>query len=106
MKLVPIANKVLIKEFGRPEKIGDIFVPHSKSRRDRRSIGEIIAVGEEVTKFKAGDVVAVTLYAGQHLDFERQEYVSCIDTEILGLIEGDHNRVEVGETRDYMRTLE
>lgn len=51
----PGRDKVVFRRDVNPEKVGSIVVPDTSRYRDRAAEATVIAVGSDVTEFKAGD---------------------------------------------------
>ena len=49
--------------------------------------GEVVAVGEEVTRFKVGDKVITSKYSGTEVKVDGEEYTIVRQSDILAVIE-------------------
>jgi co-chaperonin GroES (HSP10) len=71
------------------KQIKKIFVPDDHKEPSR--LAEVLAIGEEVTKYKVGDKVLVSFYTGVPIFLPQYDLDPVIDkiateTEILGLV--------------------
>lgn len=65
MKIIPTGNNLYLKMEKRVEKMGLIEVPEAYQQRTEKA--EVIAVGDEVEKYKVGDKVLISYNAGTHI---------------------------------------
>lgn len=94
MKLVPVADKVVLKmtKIEETTKSGIIIAGGPK---DELEVGEIIAVGpggmvdgkEVVMTVKVGQKVIVGNYAGKTVKMDREEYSIIKQSDILAIVE-------------------
>lgn len=94
MKLVPLGDKVIIKQLEPEEmtKSGIVLLNQSKEKPQQ---AEVIAVGpgglvdgKEVTMHvKTGDRVIYSKYAGTEVKFDGQELIVIKQNDILAIVE-------------------
>lgn len=94
MKLVPLADRVVLKQFEAEEttKSGIIL---AGSAQEKPQEAEVIAVGpggnvdgKEITMHvKAGDKVIYSKYAGTEVKLEGEEYIIVKQNDILAVVE-------------------
>ncbi len=94
MKLVPLGDKVIIKQIEAEEKTKGGLILTTQSK-EKPQMAEVIAVGPggEVNGYevkmtvKEGDKVIYTKYAGTEVKFEGEEYIVLKQNDILAIIE-------------------
>lgn len=94
MKLVPLGDKVIIKQIEAEEKTKGGLILTTQSK-EKPQIAEVVAVGPggEVNGYevkmtvKEGDKVIYTKYAGTEVKFEGEEYIVVKQNDILAIIE-------------------
>ena len=94
MKLVPLGDKVVLKQFEAEEttKSGIILAAQSKEKPQQ---AEVIAVGpggnidgkEVVMQVKVGDKVIYSKYAGTDVKLGDDEYIVVRQNDILAVVE-------------------
>ncbi len=95
MKLVPLGDKVVLKQFEAEEttKSGIILTTASQEKPQE---AEVIAVGpggvidgkEVVMQVKEGDKVIYSKYAGNEVKLGEEEYIIVKQSDILAIVEG------------------
>jgi co-chaperonin GroES (HSP10) len=65
MKIIPFGDKMFVKVQPRAIEIKGVLVPDNHRMRTEKA--EIISVGEDVKRFKPGDKILLTPYAGTHV---------------------------------------
>lgn len=95
MKLVPLADKVVIKQLEAEEKTkaGIILTSQSKEKPQEAivvAVGPGGLVGDVDVKMlvKEGDRVIYSKYAGTEIKFEGEEYIVVRQSDILAIVEG------------------
>jgi len=87
MNLMPLGQRVLVKR--KPELTqtkGGIFIPDSCTEKPME--GEIVSIGDEVEKVKAGDKVLFAKFAGVEIvSNDDGQFLIMAEQEILGKIE-------------------
>ena len=95
MKLVPLFDKVVLKQLVAEETTkSGIVLPGAKSQ-EKPQQAEVIAVGpggvidgKEVTmQVKAGDKVIYSKYSGTEVEIEDEKYVIVKQNDILAVVE-------------------
>ena len=94
MKLVPLADRVVLKQSTPEEKTKSGIILTSQTQ-EKPQQAEVIAVGpggvvdgKEVTmQVKAGDKVIYSKYAGNEVKLDGQEYIILRQSDILAIIE-------------------
>ena len=94
MKLVPLGDRVVLKQSAKEEttKSGIILAAKSQERPEN---AEVIAVGpggmvdgKEVTmQVKVGDQVIYSKYAGNEVKLDDEEYIIVKQSDILAIVE-------------------
>ena len=89
MKLVPLADRVVLKQLEAEEKTKSGIILSSGSQ-ERPLEAEVIAVGpgtEDVKmELKEGDKVFYSKYAGSEVKFEGEEYIILKQSDVLAVI--------------------
>ena len=94
MKLVPLGDRVVLKQFEAEETTASGIILASKAQ-EKPQQAEVIAVGpggvidgKEVTmQVKAGDKVIYSKYSGTEVEVEEEKYVVVKQNDILAVIE-------------------
>lgn len=87
MNLRPLSCWVLVARRKAPEKIGSLYIPNAgKTPQDR---GEVLRVGDEVTKVKPGESVLFRHMRGLDVEIDKQEAGGLLieERDIVGVIE-------------------
>ena len=94
MKLVPLADRVVLKQSTPEEKTksGIILISQSQEKPQQ---AEVVAVGpggmvdgKEITmNVKPGDMVIYSKYAGNEVKLEDEEYIIVKQSDILAIVE-------------------
>ena len=94
MKLIPLADRVIVKQVEAEEttKSGIILAGNAK---EKPQVAEVVAVGpggvvdgKEITmQVKAGDRVLISKYAGTEVKLDGQEYTILRQSDILAIVE-------------------
>jgi chaperonin GroES len=95
MKLVPLDDRVVIKQSEAQEKsAGGIILPDAAKEKPQR--GKVIAVGpgkmnddgkRGQMSVKKGDEVLYAKYLGNEVEIDNEKYVILHENDILGVIE-------------------
>ena len=88
----PINDRVVVKPALAEEKTkGGIIIPDTAKEKPQR--GKVVAVGPgkdgNLMTVQVGDIVLYGKYAGQELQFERQDYLIMREDDILVILEGN-----------------
>ena len=90
MKLVPLGDRVVLKQFEAEETTKSGIILASKSQ-EKPQEAEVVAVGpggKEVTmQVKVGDKVIYSKYAGNEVKLEDEEYIIVKQNDILAVVE-------------------
>ena len=94
MKLVPLADRVVLKQSTPEEKTKSGIILTSQSQEKPQQT-EVVAVGpggmvdgKEVTmSVKAGDMVIYSKYAGNEVKLDDEEYIIVKQSDILAIVE-------------------
>ena len=94
MKLVPLGDRVVLKQFEAEETTASGIILASKSQ-EKPQQAEVVAVGpggmvdgKEVTMHvKVGDKVIYSKYSGTEVEIEDDKYVIVKQNDILAVIE-------------------
>lgn len=94
MKLVPLGDKVVIKQLEAEEKTKAGLILTSQSQ-EKPQIATVIAVGpgglvgdvEVKMVLKEGDKVVYSKYAGTEIKFEGESYIVIRQNDILAVVE-------------------
>ena len=95
MKLVPLGDRVVLKQYEAEEKTKSGIILASKTQ-EKPQEAEVIAVGpgggvdgKEVTmQVKAGDKVIYSKYSGNEVKLGDEEYIIVRQNDILAVVEG------------------
>ncbi len=95
MKLVPLGDRVVLKQYEAEEKTKSGIILASKTQ-EKPQEAEVIAVGpggvvdgKEVTmQVKAGDKVIYTKYSGNEVKLGDEDYIIVRQNDILAVVEG------------------
>ena len=95
MKLVPLGDRVVLKQYEAEEKTKSGIILASKTQ-EKPQEAEVIAVGpggvvdgKEVTmQVKAGDKVIYYKYSGNEVKLGDEEYIIVRQNDILAVVEG------------------
>ena len=93
MKLVPLADRVVLKQSTPEEKTKSGIILTSQSQ-EKPQQAEVVAVGpggmvdgKEVTmNVREGDVVIYSKYAGNEVKLEDEEYIIVKQSDILAIV--------------------
>ena len=94
MKLVPLADRVVLKQLEAEETTKSVIILASKSQ-EKPQEAEVIAVGpggvvdgKEVTmQVSVGQKVIYSKYAGTEVKLEEEEYIIVKQNDILAVVE-------------------
>lgn len=94
MKLVPLADRVVLKQSTPEEKTKSGIILTSQTQ-EKPQQAEVVAVGpgglvdgKEVTMHvKVGDVVIFSKYAGNEVKLDDEEYIILKQSDILAIVE-------------------
>ena len=94
MKLVPLGDKIVLKQFEAEETTkSGIVLPGQAKEKPQEAL--VIAVGpgwnidgKEVSmQVKVGDKVIYSKYAGTEVELEKEEYIIVKQSDILAIVE-------------------
>lgn len=89
MKLVPLADRVVLKQLEAEEKTKSGIIL-SSGAKERPLEAEVVAVGPGTDDVKmqleVGDKVFYTQYAGTEIKFEGEEYIIIKQSEVLAVV--------------------
>ncbi len=80
-KIVPIENKVVIKQDAAAETVGGFVIP--KSAQNPPKQGTVVAVGEDVRFLKVDDKVLFEQYVGAPVKIDGEEYVVMLEKNVF-----------------------
>lgn len=94
MKLIPLADRVVLKQSTPEEKTKSGIILTSTSQ-EKPQQAEVIAVGpggvvdgkEVVMNVKPGDMVIFSKYAGNEIKLDDEEYIIVKQSDILAIVE-------------------
>ncbi len=100
-KMIPLKNSIIIKQEGEEEvtKFGIIINPFDIDSL-KPNVGEILEIGKDVNNVKVGDRVFFSMYAGRKLQWEEENYILMLKTEVLGIVPKGAE-VKGGYTQDH-----
>ena len=82
LEIHPILNKVVIKrEEAQDVTDGGIVIPETAKKK--ALVGDVIAVGPDITEVEVGDKVLFDMYAGTNILVEEVEYVVMVVKDIF-----------------------
>ncbi len=94
MKLVPLNNRIVLKEFEPEEKTkGGIILTTAQQKKPQEA--EVVAVGPGrmedgklvPMEVKVGDKVIYSSYAGTKVDLDDEEFIIVTSDDILAIVE-------------------
>lgn len=77
--LTPIAKRILVKP---EEETQQIIVVNTKPKRF-----QVIAIGDEVTKVKPGQIVYLDKYSGAEIEHEKEKFMVIEEFQILAKVD-------------------
>lgn len=94
MKLVPLSDRVVLKQLKAEEKTKSGIILASAAQ-EKPQEAEVIAVGpggvvdgkEVVMQVKVGDKVIYSKYAGTDVELEEEKYIIVKQNDILAIVE-------------------
>ena len=90
MKLVPLADRVALKQLEAEEKTKSGIILSAGSQ-EKPTEGVIVAVGpgtkDEPMELKVGDKVVFSKYGGTEIKYQGEEYTIMHQSEILAVME-------------------
>ena len=94
MKLVPLADRVVLKQSTPEEKTksGIILTSQSKEKPQQAEVvavgpGEIVDGKKVAMTVKTGDKVIYSKYAGNEVKLDEEEYIIVKQSDILAIVE-------------------
>lgn len=105
-KMLPLKNVVIVKQEGEEEttESGIIINPFDIDSL-KPNVGKIVTIGKNVNNTKVGDRVFFTMYAGRKLQWEDEDYILMLKSEILSIIPEGVD-VKGGFTEDHLQIAE
>ena len=93
MKLVPLGDRVVLKQFEAEETTKSGIILTSKTQ-EKPQEAEVIAVGpggnidgkEVVMQVNVGDKVIYSKYAGTDVELDKEEYIIVKQSDILAIV--------------------
>lgn len=109
MNLRPLHDNVILRRIDPDEKIGSLYVP--EIAKEKTHLAEVVAIGPgklldsgewRTIDIKVGEVVVVSRWAGNEIEFEGAPYLVCrSDSDvILGVIDPDEPQAKAAEAAD------
>ncbi len=89
MKIQPLGKRVLLQRATVEEQKteGGVYIPQAQLEAGTYK-AEVIAIGDEITKVKAGDLVLITQYSGDRAhDENAEEYLILDEDDLLATID-------------------
>lgn len=90
MNLQPVGDRVLVRPLTEAEVTASGIVLPSTVDREKKAEGEVVAIGdgEEVKKLtvKVGDTVMFGKYAGDDIEFNKEELKFLKHDEVLAIV--------------------
>ena len=83
--LKPLSNNLLILGEEKQSASG-IIIPDT-ARKDRPSVGKIVAVGPKVKDVKIGDKVLIKTYMTDELSVDDKKYLICQEDGVIAIVE-------------------
>ena len=89
IKIIPLADRVIIKQAGAETKTASgIIIPDTAQEKPQK--GTVVSVGsgtkEHSMTVKAGDTILYGKYAGNELKHEGEDYLIMKESEILAIL--------------------
>jgi len=74
-KIIPLGYQVLVKQDPEEDKVSDTGVVRPDSvESEQKSFGEVLEVGENVTKVKVGDHIVYGTWSGDDVELNKEDY--------------------------------
>lgn len=88
-KYHPTKNRIFVKVLGPEDKRGDAIILEVKEKKPAILLARVEKIGYDCSEIQEGDVVILP----KHMYAEDKElkYLFCRETEVLGVLEPDHN---------------
>ncbi len=97
MKIKPIGDRILVKQFTEEEVTKSGIVLPATAEKEKKAQGKIVALGNggEISRLglKEGDTVVFGKYSGEEIEIENEEYrILSVskekdDSDVLALVE-------------------
>jgi len=97
-KIRPLADRLVVKELPREERVGSLFIPQTASDQHPVRRAEVVAVGPgRVTdsgkliepRVKTGDKVLFGKYSGTEMSIDGEKFIVMRFDDALGIIESE-----------------
>lgn len=97
-KIRPLADRLVVKELPREQKVGSLFIPETASDQQPVRRAEVVAVGPgRVTesgkliepRIKTGERVLFGKYSGTEMSIDGEKFVVMKFDDVLGVIESE-----------------
>jgi len=87
-KVIPTGYHILCKRVFPPDMVHGIIIPPDAKQRLMK--WEVLAKGDEVTKYKVGDIVLISWFLGipmdvLHEEIDNKNYKLFMEPEIVGI---------------------
>lgn len=92
----PLADRIVLRELPREERIGSIIIPDTADTRAATRQAEVLAVGSGKRiasgqlvepRVKTGDKVLFGKYSGTEMTIDGQKIIVCREDDLLGVVE-------------------
>jgi len=75
-KIIPLGYQVLVRQDPEEDKVSESGVVKPDSvEAEQKSFGEVLEIGDKVTKIKLGDHIMYSTYAGEDITLNKEDYV-------------------------------
>lgn len=87
MDLQPIFSKIIVKRKEMEMTAGGLYIPES-SETMKATEGEVVAVGDEVSALKVGDIVFWGKYSGATFERDGKKYLMMNEEDVIAKVKG------------------
>lgn len=77
-----------------------IFLFSNEKRITKENIGTILSIGEKCKKYKIGDKIGFSMYAGRNVTWKDDNYVIMLESEPFFKILDENIKIQIKETQD------
>ena len=88
IEITPFGDRMLVKFLPKEDVIGTLIIPETAAQRSW--LAEVMACGEEATRYKVGDIVVLSFYTGIVINLYENHWLTTAirmvtQEEVLGL---------------------
>jgi len=95
INVIPFGDRMLVEFLPKEKVIGNLIIPDTSGQRSW--LAKVMACGEQVTRYKAGDVIVLSFYTGIVINLYENHWLTTAvrmvtQEEVLGLAEKDETK--------------